>query len=423
MADDKTIRFIDLFAGMGGLRLGLEQSLNEKNIKHKCVFTSEIKPHAIKVYNDNFPNSTIYGDITKISSCDIPDFDILLAGFPCQPFSSAGKQLGFDDTRGTLFFEIARILKDKKPNYFLLENVENLLIHNLSQEDKKNGEIMGDTLKTILNVLNSLGYNVSWKVLQASDFGVAQIRRRIYIAGSKTSTVSLDNFPQKTVYFGEIQEKGLQCIDNDFTKKVLGYLEKNKLPISHLYDKSIRDKRGKDNNLHSWYLQLRGSTNPEQCDMLEKMVTERRRKDLAKKKGVPLKDGVGLDTDELKSLYIGLNFEKDIEDLLNKGYLKCTIIPTYNKEIYDIVCGRLSFQFTKFLDPNKFALTLVATDVIHTGVIDGNGIRNLTIRECLRLNGYPDTYLLNVDYRKALDLLGNTVVVPVIKNICNRFNF
>lgn len=423
MADDKIIKFIDLFAGMGGLRLGLEQSLDERNIKHECVFTSEIKPHAIKVYNDNFPNSTISGDITKVSSQDIPDFDVLLAGFPCQPFSAAGKQLGFDDTRGTLFFEIARILKDKKPNFFLLENVENLLIHNLSKEDKKNGEIMGDTLKTILNVLSGLGYNVTWKVLQASDFGVAQIRRRIYIVGSKIDTISLDNFTKTTVYFGEIQETNLPCIKNDFTEKVLKYLEKNNLPISHLYDKSIRDKRGKDNNLHSWYLQLRGTTNQAQCDMLEKIVTERRQKDLAKKKGVPLKDGVGLDIDELKTLYIGQDFENDVKDLLNKGYLKCSAIPTYDKEIYDIVCGRLSFQFTKFLDPNKFALTLVATDVIHTGVIDGNGIRNLTIRECLRLNGYPDTYLLNVDYRKALDLLGNTVVVPVIKNICNRFNF
>ena len=418
---DTQIRFIDLFAGIGGMRLGLEQSLKENNIDFQCVFTSEIKPHAISVYKENFPNSEIFGNITQISSQKIPDFDMLLAGFPCQPFSSAGKQLGFEDTRGTLFFEIARILKDKKPNYFLLENVDNLLIHNLSKKDKKNGEIMGDTLKTILNVLTDLGYNVSWKILPASDFGVAQIRKRLYIAGSADTIINLDNFNKTYKTFGDIQEKGLPCIENDFSKKIFSFLDKNSLPSSYLYDKSIRDKRGGDNNLHSWYLELRGETNTNQCELLEKMVTERRKKDLAKKKGVPIKDGVGLDIDELKKIYNGDNFSADIDDLLTKGYLKKYQINTYSKPLYDIVCGRLSFPYTKFLDPDKLALTLVATDIIHTGVVDGNGIRNLTISECLKLNGFPENFVINVPYRQALDLLGNTVVVPVIKNICDRF--
>lgn len=417
----KKVRFIDLFAGIGGIRLGLEQSLNEKGIKHECVFTSEIKPHAIKVYKDNFPDSIIYGDITKIATKDIPDFDILLAGFPCQPFSSAGKQLGFEDTRGTLFFEIARILKEKQPKYFLLENVENLLIHNLSKTDKKNGEIMGTTLKTILKILEELEYKVSWKVLPASDFGVAQIRKRIYIVGSKTNAIDLDNFNKKQVVFGDIQERGLPCIDNEFSRKIISYLEKNKLPLSHLYDKSIRDKRGGSNNLHSWHLELRGETNAAQCDLLEKMVTERRRKDLAIKKGVPLKDGVGLDKQELSNIYTGTQLDEDIQDLVNKGYLKKYMLSTYPNYLYDIVCGRLSFQFTKFLDPYKLCLTLVATDIIHTGVIDNSGIRNLTIKECLKLNGFPDNYIMDIDYKQALDLLGNTVVVPVVKNICDRF--
>ena len=416
----RKIRFIDLFAGIGGIRLGLEQCLKELNIECECVFTSEIKPHAIQVYKENFPNSTIYGDITKIKTQDIPDFDMLLAGFPCQPFSSAGKQLGFEDTRGTLFFDIARILKEKQPTYFLLENVENLVIHDLSKEDKKNGETIGKTLKTILSVLEDLGYFVNYKVLQASDFGVPQIRRRIYIVGSKLNKIDLNNFDKTTKYFGDIQEHNLPCLKNDFSQNVLKYLKNNNLPLSYLYDKSIRDKRGKENNLHSWYLQLRGETNKFQCEMLEKMVTERRNKTRAKNKGVPLKDGVGLDFDELATLYSGQNLQKDIEDLLIKGYLKQYRIPSYDKDIYDIVCGRLSFQFTKFLDPNKFALTLVATDVEHTGVVDGEGIRKLTIKECLRLDGYPDDYKMNIEYRKALDLLGNTVVVPVIKSICHR---
>lgn len=414
------IRFIDLFAGIGGIRLGLEQCLDELGIQHECVFTSEIKPHAIKVYRDNFPSSTIYGDITKIKSENIPDFDILLAGFPCQPFSAAGRQLGFDDTRGTLFFEIARILKDKQPKYFLLENVENLTIHNLSKEDKKAGMMIGSTLQTILSVLQQLGYFVNFKVLQASDFGVPQIRRRIYIVGSKEKNIDLSNFTKSIKVFKDIQEHGKPCIKNDFSNCVLNYLAKNNLPLSHLYDKSIRDKRGKDNNLHSWHLELRGPTTEAQCNLLEKMVTTRRNKNLASKKGVPLKDGVGLDIEELETIYNGSDLQSDITYLVEKGYLKEYTIPTYNKPIYDIVCGRLSFQFTKFLDPEKPALTLVATDAEHTGVVDEGGIRKLTIVECLRLNGFPDTYIMNVDYRKALDLLGNTVVVPVIKEVSKR---
>jgi DNA (cytosine-5)-methyltransferase 1 len=405
---------------MGGIRLGLEQSLQELGLKGECVFTSEIKPHAIYAYKTNFPNSIISGDISKIESKNIPDFDILLAGFPCQPFSAAGKQLGFEDTRGTLFFEIARILKEKQPNYFLLENVENLVIHGLNKDDKNKGIEIGVTLKTILEILKELGYNVSWKVLPASDFGVAQIRRRLYIVGSKEKYISLDNFPVTHSNFKDVQEHINDIKDTDFTLKIKKYLSENNLPLSHLYDKSIRDKRGKDNNLHSWNLELRGKTNTEQRNLMERLLLERRNKEKAREKGVPLKDGVGLTYQELEKLYDGKTFDKDLNDLFVKGYLKKYNIETFPEELYDIKCGRLSFPYTKFLDPNKPSLTLVATDVSHLGVIDGNNIRQLTIRECLRLNGFPENYILDIPYTKALDLLGNTVVVPVIKQICLR---
>lgn len=420
MKEKKTIKYIDLFAGIGGIRLGLEQALNELGLIGECVMTSEIKPAAIQVYKDNFKDAKITGDITTVNIDDIPDFDILLAGFPCQPFSAAGRQLGFEDTRGTLFFEIAKILKFKQPEYFLLENVENLVIHDLPKEDKKNGETIGKTLKTILSVLNDLNYNVSWKVLQASDFGVAQIRRRIYIVGSKSKNISLDNFPQKTVNFGEIQEHLPSVSDTDFTLKIKQYLNKNSLPVSHLYDKSIRDKRGKENNLHSWHLYLRGETNLCQQNMMENLLLERRNKEKAREKGVPLKDGVGLTFLEMKEIYNGNNFEADLQSLCDLGYLKVYTIPSCQEDLYDIKCGRLSFPMTKFLDPNKPSLTLVATDASHIGVIDGNNIRHLTIRECLRLNGFPEDYIMDISYSKALDLLGNTVVVPVIKSICLR---
>lgn len=163
-----TFKFIDLFAGIGGIRLGFER------VGGTCVFSSEWDADACKTYEANF-NERPAGDITKISAADIPDFDILLGGFPCQAFSIIGKQEGFaDETRGTLFFEIERILKAKQPPAFMLENVRNLVAH-----DK------GRTLKVILEHLEALGYHVYWKVLNALDFGVPQKRERIIIVGFK----------------------------------------------------------------------------------------------------------------------------------------------------------------------------------------------------------------------------------------------
>ena len=139
----KTVKFIDLFAGIGGLRLGFEQAFKNSGLDTKCVMTSEIKPFALKVLQANFSHDFFVGDITKVKNEDIPDFDFLLGGFPCQPFSAGGKRLGFVDTRGTLFFEIERILAHKKPYGFILENVEGLVKHDL--ENKK--ENIGRTLK------------------------------------------------------------------------------------------------------------------------------------------------------------------------------------------------------------------------------------------------------------------------------------
>lgn len=160
-------KFIDLFAGIGGIRLGLERAGG------KCVFSSEWDSYAQKSYEAFFGEKP-EGDITKIDEQIIPDHDILAGGFPCQAFSIIGDKKGFADTRGTLFFDIERILRAKQPRAFLLENVKNLVSH-----DKKR------TFQIILDRLNKLGYHVHWKVLNALHFGLPQKRERVIIVGFK----------------------------------------------------------------------------------------------------------------------------------------------------------------------------------------------------------------------------------------------
>lgn len=166
------LKFIDLFAGVGGIRLGFQQAAQELNQDTKCVLSSEIDKWACMTYEKNYGENPMC-DVTKIDEKEVPDFDVCLAGFPCQAFSVAGKRAGFEDTRGTLFFDVARIIKEKKPRAFLLENVKGLVNHR-----------SGKTLETILNVLRKdLHYTTYYKVLNAKDYGLAQNRERIYIVG------------------------------------------------------------------------------------------------------------------------------------------------------------------------------------------------------------------------------------------------
>jgi len=189
--------FIDLFAGIGGTRIGFEDFGGE------CIFTSEWDGYAQKTYQANFEEIP-HGDITKIKAEEIPSFDFLLAGFPCQPFSQAGLKKGFEDTRGTLFFDIARIIKHHRPSVVFLENVRNLGTH-----DK------GNTLKVIKNTLENLGYKVFIQVLNAKDFGVPQNRARIYIIGFKDDVDFKFPVPPKIkTNLGKILEKR---VDSKYT--------------------------------------------------------------------------------------------------------------------------------------------------------------------------------------------------------------
>jgi len=186
-------KFIDLFAGIGGIRIAFEKQGG------RCVFTSEWDKFAQITYTENF-GDVPSGDITEISEKDVPNHDVLLAGFPCQPFSHAGLKRGFEDIRGTLFFDIVRILKEKRPKMVLLENVKGFASH-----DK------GNTFKVVCETLEKLGYEVHSQVLNARDFGVPQNRERIYIVGidrkrTLKTPFTFPKAPKSPVTVGEILE-------------------------------------------------------------------------------------------------------------------------------------------------------------------------------------------------------------------------
>lgn len=195
-----TLKFIDLCAGIGGGRLGLEKN------GFKCVGFSEILPSSIKVYKTFFDtsNEKDLGDLTKLKREDIPNCDMLIAGFPCQAFSIQGLRKGFEDDRGLIIFYIAKILKEKNIKYFMLENVKGLVNHN-----------SGKTLQAILALLNETGYNVYWKVLRSNDYGVPQKRERIYFVGIKKDLQNTSyTFPKPNKKQGQLQDF---LIDTDET--------------------------------------------------------------------------------------------------------------------------------------------------------------------------------------------------------------
>lgn len=414
-AADRTVKFIDLFAGLGGIRLGFEDAFKKKGFNPICVFSSEIKDYAVKAYKKYYNEEEIAGDITKIPANDIQDFDFLLGGFPCQPFSAAGLGLGFADTRGTLFFEIERILKEKQPYGFLLENVEGLMNHD-----------GGNTLSVIVDHLKKLGYFVSYRLIDSKYFGLAQSRKRVYIVGTKDAHISLDNFEEHTAVLGDILEHGLPTVDSPFTKKLFAHFTPDQV-----VGKAIKDKRGGADNIHSWEIGLKGDTTEEQSKFLNQLLLERRRHKWAEEIGIDWMDGMPLTEQQISTFFKHDNLKEFLDELVKMGYLTLEYprkkqdnrrVPDETKpKGYNIVAGKLSFEFTKILDPKALAPTLVAMDVSHLGIVDGNGIRRLSIREGQRLCGFPEDYDLSfLKESEAFDLLGNTVCVPVIEAISER---
>ena len=296
---DKKLKIIDLFAGIGGIRLGFEK------IGAECVFSSEWDKHAQDMYEENYGERPV-GDINNVNPKDIPDHDFLLAGFPCQPFSIAGKQLGFADTRGTLFFNIEKILEEKKPYGFLLENVSRLVTH-----DK------GRTFKVIIDKLEGLGYTVYYKVLNTIDFGLPQLRKRIYIVGFKDK-----------IHF--------QFPKPDGTKLTLE-------------------------------------------DILEP------------EKDIP------------NNYYVS-------EEIKKKRLSKVKPNAPYPSIWHENIGGNISAL------PHSCALRAGGS----YNYLLVNGERRLTGREMLRLQGFPDSFKINVVYTQARKIAGNSVTVKVIELIAKQ---
>ncbi len=307
--DGSKFKFIDLFAGIGGIRIPFQELGGE------CVFTSEWDKFAQKTYRINFGDEP-QGDITQISEKDIPEFDVLLGGFPCQPFSQAGLKKGFADTRGTLFFEIERIINYHRPKAFLLENVKQLRGH-----DK------GRTLKVIVNHLEAMNYYVKFEVLRAGDFGVPQNRERIYIIG-----ISKDHY--------NIPD------DYDFSFPTPTY-EPTRLG-----------------------------------DILEKDVDEK----------------------------------YTISDTLWAGHQR------RKKEHEEKGNG---FGFSLFNDESKYTNTISARYYKDGSEIlidqgEGKNPRKLTPRECARLQGFPEKFIIPVSNMQAYKQFGNSVAVPVIRAVATQ---
>jgi DNA (cytosine-5)-methyltransferase 1 len=386
------IKFIDLFAGTGGIRLGFEQALKKFDIQSKCVFSSEIDKNACKSYELNFGHNP-YSDITQVE--EIPQFDFMLAGFPCQAFSYAGKRRGFGDTRGTLFFDVERLLKKYRPGGFLLENVRGLTTH-----DK------GRTFETIINSLNSLGYKVEYRLLNSSNFNVAQNRVRIYIVGileedfkikvqSDAGAVDSHNFVQRngqqslfederdfTVVKDILEEKPdskYLCSEKFTTQlhKVIG----NDLSLLHGY-RLIDTRNG--NSIHSWDLGIKGDCNDDEVRFMNLLIANRRKKIFGTHQ-----DGKALTKEQIQTFYTKDNFDSITASLIQKGYLS-----NYEGR-YNPVCGNMSFEVFKFLDPESISITLTASDTNRLGVIQNGKARRLTPRECARLQGFPDTYIFS----------------------------
>jgi len=407
------IKYVDLFAGIGGIRLGLEAALNASGLEGACVFSSEIDSKAQVTYESNFGDKP-FGDIREVES--LPQHDILLAGFPCQPFSYAGKQLGFGDTRGTLFFEIERLIESSQPEMFLLENVRGLTSHD-----------SGRTLQTIYSKLENLGYGVSHVLLNSALHGVPQNRMRIYIVGIKKHKplisipedlkfVDTHAFAQSqptlfdvnksdNLTVADILEKNpderFRC-SPEFTNMLKKYVYGD---FSKLHGMRLIDARN-GNSIHSWDLGLRGKCSNSEIRLMNAILANRRKYIFGTHQ-----DGKALTIHQIKTFFDTPQVKDLLHGLVEKGYLR-RIDGKYSPTI-----GNMSFEVFKFLHPESISITLVSSDANRIGVVDEIGPRRITVREAARLQGFPDSFKIHPNDNAAYHQFGNSVSVPVVTKV------
>ena len=411
--DNKNIiKYIDLCCGIGGFRIALENYGNENNLNFQCVLSADIKDDAIKTYNLNFKENNKKIDLMELDK--MPDFNLLCAGFPCQPFSSAGNKKGFDDKRGCIIFKIVDIAKKYMPENIILENVPNLASIN-----------NGEDLKKICKEFEILEYKVSYKKLNSKDFGVPQNRERLFIVCNKSKKIDLDKIKikdKKTLKDIIDNTSKFTDIKEDFAKKIID-LHK----IIPLFGYKMQDKRGGEKNIHSWDLSLNGILADDEKKLMNNIMTERRKKHWAKKKNIDWMDGMPLTHDEITTFYEHQDLKKMLENLVTKKYLalekpkklegKKRVIDEDGDEGYNICKGKLSFPISNILNPNDIMPTLTATDSSKLVVIiDNKYIRKLTDNELKLSCGFPKSYQIPQGVNKY-DLFGNMAIPTVIEGI------
>jgi DNA (cytosine-5)-methyltransferase 1 len=414
VTDTGAIRFVDLFAGIGGLRRGLEGSIAKAGRSASCVLTSEIDARSREAYALNFSEAVV-GDIRGVT--ELPEHEILLAGFPCQAFSYAGKQRGFADTRGTLFFEIERLVSQmrRRPKLMLLENVRGFTTHD-----------EGRTYETVVVKLEALGYRVYPLLLNSAEFGVPQNRVRIYLVCVHDAEIDLTlssdlgfsdshelrRIKQEPSLFAESSRYRVvrDILEHDydpryrcskaFTAQVMDALGDR--PLEFLNGARLIDYRG-GQSLHSWELGTKGPCSAEERSFMNALIANRRQKRF----GVH-QDGKRLTLDQIRSFWPHGGLERLVESLELKGYLKG------KAGGYNPVCGNMSFEVFKFLDPDSVSITVVTSDAHRLGVVDRGVLRRITPRECARLQGFPDSHRLHPVDGLVYRQMGNSVSVPVV---------
>ena len=411
------INYIDLFSGIGGFRVAIEDfDISNKKYNFNCVLSADIKPDAIDTYNINFNENNKAIDINLLEPSDIKQFDLLCAGFPCNPFSSAGYKRGFTDKKGKFIFKILDICKYHKPSIVILENVYNLITL------KK-----GEYITKIINMFENIGYYINYKKLNSKDFGCPQSRERVYIICSLNEKISFDNIKYHNhSYIKDIINYSLKKsnISSTFTDKLIKIHKKKSL-----YGCKINDKRGGEKNIHSWDIGYNGNISIEESKLMNKIMLERRKKHWAKKKKIIWMDGMPLTYDEINTFYKHSQLQDMLDNLVNLKYLrleKCKDLingkRVYKEDSepgYNICKGKLSFPISKILDPNDISPTLTATDSNKLGIIiDNKIIRKISRDEIKKICGFPNSFIIpnHVNY---YDLFGNMVTPPVIKEILN----